>query len=75
VASDHPDSALGFSIGFPLTPVGPTGCACDVAVQAQPRGALRLMAPLIRLRMPKTRRRLTQQMVRVIENATVVPAN
>lgn len=67
IAFDHVDSALSFHIAFTLTPTGPDSCECRVAVRARPRGALRLMTPLIRARMPRTGDRLTRQMAHVIE--------
>jgi hypothetical protein len=68
IAFAHPQDALGFTLRFELDPVDATACRLTVDVAAHPRGALRLMEPVMRLAFPARSRRITDAMIGVIES-------
>ena len=72
IAFTHPQDALDFMLRFELRPIDDATCDLTVDVSAQPKGALRLMEPLMRLGFGRRSRRITQAMVAVIE--ATVPA-
>ena len=74
IAFDHPDSAMHFHLSFDVVPAGATACDVHVHVEAVPHGPLRLMAPVMRRAFPARTRRISAQMVRVLEAETVAPA-
>lgn len=74
IAFVHPQDALDFRLRFDLMPIDDATCDLTVDVTAQPRGALRLLEPIMRLGFPKRSRRITDAMVDVIES-TVPPAS
>ena len=80
IAFTHPQDAVAFWLRFELTPVDDQSCELTAEVSAQPKGALRLMEPLMRLGFPRRSRRITDAMVTVIESdaraerASVPPA-
>jgi hypothetical protein len=74
IAFTHPQDALAFTLRFELTPVTDETCELTVDVAAQPKGALRLMTPLLRLGFPSRSRRITDAMIGVIEATVSEPA-
>jgi hypothetical protein len=68
IAFAHPQDALDFGLRFELAPTGDSSCDLTVAVSAQPKGAMRLMEPLMRLAFPSRSRRITDSMIAVIES-------
>lgn len=67
IAFTHPQEALDFHLRFDVAPAGGDRCDVSVSVSAQPKGALRLIEPLMRLGFPRRCRRITDSMIRVIE--------
>lgn len=68
IAFRHANAQMGFDISFDFEP-DRAGTHLRVAVRAQPHGILRMMTPLMRVRMPKTGRRLTGNIRRVVEES------
>jgi hypothetical protein len=66
IAFRHTTGPMLFELEFALESAG-SGTDLTSTVQMQPRGAMRLMSPLIRLRMRSTSERLTAAMVRLVE--------
>lgn len=58
---------MGFTLSFELTPINDTTCELVVDVAADPKGALRLMEPVVRRVFPRRSRRITDAMIAVIE--------
>jgi len=75
IAFDHPDSAMDFRLSFDVLPDGSSASTVHVEVAAEPHGALRLMAPLMRLGFPRRTRRITEQMGRVVEQVAAAGAS
>ncbi|MGN6474863.1 MAG: SRPBCC family protein [Mycobacteriales bacterium] len=76
IAFVHPQDALGFTLRFALSPLTGDTCQLTVEVAAEPKGALRLMQPMMRLAFPSRSRRITEAMVAVIETtASEQPAH
>lgn len=67
IAFHHPQDAMDFRLRFALTPVGAGTCEITVEVAAQPKGALRLLEPLMRLGFPRRSRRITDAMSAIVE--------
>ena len=63
----HLDGPMDFEIEFLLVPSGEAGTDLTVQVQVQPKGAFRLLTPLIGRSLPKTSERITSQMVAFVE--------
>lgn len=72
IAFSHPQDGLGFALRFEVAPVADDRCELTVDVSAEPKGALRLMSPMLRLGFPKRSRRITDSMIQFIE-ATASP--
>ena len=68
IAFRHPQDGLDFAVRFQLTPIDSTTCELTVDVTAQPKGALRIMAPLMRLGFPRRSAHITDAMIAVIED-------
>lgn len=67
IAFRHPQDALDFALRFELAPIDRASCELMVDVTAQPKGALRLITPLMRLGFPRRSARITDTMIAVIE--------
>ncbi|HEU5003250.1 MAG TPA: SRPBCC family protein [Actinomycetota bacterium] len=67
IAFRHPHDALGFALRFRVAPVATDRCELTVDVSAEPKGALRLMAPMLRLGFPKRCQRITDSMIQLVE--------
>lgn len=63
----HVDGPMAFEIAFLLEPSGETGSNLTVQIRAQPKGAFRLLTPLIGRSLPRTSERITSQMVAFVE--------
>jgi len=61
---------MSFEIAFVLEPAGLSATDLVVQVRARPRGAFRLMTPLVARTLPKTSERITSQMVALVEAST-----
>ena len=71
----HVDGPMAFEIAFRLEPSGEAASDLTIRVQAQPKGAFRLLTPLIARSLPKTSERITSQMVAFVEqNSSEEPA-
>ena len=70
IAFEHDSSQLGFALTLTIEPEGPDAASIRSDVQMQPLGALRLMAPLMRLGAPRRTTRITNQMGRVVEQVS-----
>lgn len=68
IAFIHPQDAMDFALRVALTPKDDGWCDLTVEVSAQPKGALRLAEPLMRLGFPRRSRSITDAMVGVIES-------
>ena len=75
IAFVHPQDAVDFTLRFELAATSEQTCELTVDVSAQPKGALRLAEPLMRLGFPKRSRRITDAMVGVIEATTGTSAS
>jgi hypothetical protein len=64
------DGPMGFEISFSFSPA-PEGTRLQVDVAAQPRGSMRLLSPLLRLRMPRMSARLSNRMRELVEQERV----
>lgn len=71
IAVHHADPVLDFRLSFDVTPVDANACTVRTEVQAQPRGWMRILEPIMRLDMPKRTERTTDAMVEVIERESV----
>jgi hypothetical protein len=60
------DGPMDFEIAFSFEPA-PAGTRLRVDVGAQPRGAMRLLSPVFRLRMPRVGARLSNRLREVVE--------
>jgi hypothetical protein len=63
----HVDGPMSFEIAFLLEPSGEAGSDLTVQIRAHPKGAFRLLTPLIGWSLPKTSERITSQMVAFVE--------
>lgn len=71
----HVEGPMEFEIAFLLEPSGEAASDLTVQIRAQPKGAFRLLTPLIARSLPKTSERITSQMVAFVEqHASVGPA-
>jgi hypothetical protein len=59
---------MGFELAFLLSPASTETTDLDVHVRMQPRGALRLLTPLLARSLPKRTERITSDMVRFVES-------
>ena len=69
IAFRHISTQMAFEITFVLEPAGAGGSDLSVQIRAQPKGAFRLMTPLVARNLPKTSERITSQMVAFVESA------
>lgn len=63
----HVDGPMVFEIAFLLEASGEAGSDLTVQIRAQPKGAFRLLTPVIGRSLPKTSERITSQMVAFVE--------
>ncbi len=71
IAASHPDdAAMDFHITFELEPIDADSCTVRVEVRAQPKGWARMFEPVMRVAMPRRGRRITRDLVAVIEDRT-----
>ncbi|MGH2456716.1 MAG: SRPBCC family protein [Candidatus Limnocylindria bacterium] len=68
IAFRHISTQMAFEIAFALEPVGEGGSELAVQIRAQPKGAFRLMTPLVARNLPRTSERITSQMVALVES-------
>jgi hypothetical protein len=68
IAFRHVDGSMGFELAFLLSPASTETTDLDVHVRMQPRGALRLLTPLLARSLPKRTERITSDMVRFVES-------
>jgi uncharacterized protein YndB with AHSA1/START domain len=66
VAFRHVDGPMDFEIAFSFEP-SPNGTRLRVDVAAQPHGAMRVLSPVFRLRMPRVAARLSNRLREVVE--------
>ncbi len=71
IAAHHPDPSMDFRIRFEITPIDSGSCTVQTDVQAQPKGWMRILEPVVRLVFRKQGERLANSMVEVVESATV----
>ncbi len=67
IAFRHLDGRMLFEIAFELGERGPAETDLAVHVRMEPRGAFRLMSPLLAMNLPRTSERITRSMVSLIE--------
>ena len=67
IAFHHQGGQMLFEIAFELQEARPSETDLAVHVRLEPRGAFRLMAPLLALNLPRTSERITRSMVDLIE--------
>ena len=67
IAFRHADGPMDFELSFTLAPVA-TGTRFRADVAAQPHGAMRLLTPVFKLRMPRTGARITAHLRDLIES-------
>ncbi|WP_460792168.1 SRPBCC family protein [Nocardioides maradonensis] len=65
-AYEHVEPGMDFRIVFDLTPTGPTSCVLRVDVRMRPKGATRLMTPLLALGIHRRSERITARMCDVV---------
>jgi len=74
VAVRQPNAAMLFELEFALAPAA-NGTDFTVSVHIEPRGALRLLGPILGIQLRRTSHRLTDEMIRLVEAAPrVTPA-
>lgn len=67
IAFRHVDEKVDFHIAFNFDPVA-EGTRLRVEVGAEPHGAMRLIAPMLRLRMPRIAARNTERIRQLVES-------
>lgn len=67
IAFRHLDGPMTFEIAFVLEPTDGSATDLTVQVRMQPKGAFRLLTPLMARSLPKTSERITSQMVALVE--------
>ena len=67
IAFRHLDGPMTFEIAFMLEPADASTTDLTVQVRVQPKGAFRLLTPLMARSLPKTGDRITGQMVTFVE--------
>jgi hypothetical protein len=68
IAFRHLGGSMTFELAFELTPLPGDATDLRVDVRMEPHGMLRLMTPLLALRMPGTSRRISRSMVELVES-------
>jgi len=67
IAFQHLGGQMLFEIAFELHDAGPSVTDLAVHVRMEPRGAFRLMSPLVAFNLPRTSERITRSLVALIE--------
>lgn len=67
IAFRHPQASMLFELGMDLREAGASATDLTVHVRMEPKGALRLLSPLLALQLPRRSDRITRQMIGVVE--------
>ncbi len=67
IAFQHLGGQMLFEHAFELQDAGPSATDLAVHVRMEPRGAFRLMSPLVAFNLPRTSERITRSLVDLIE--------
>ena len=74
IAFRHVGGQMLFEIAFELEAAGATATDLAVRVRMDPRGAFRIMSPVLAMNLPRTSERITRSMVGLVEAEGVRPA-
>lgn len=67
IAFRHPQDSILFELGFDLRAAGASATDLTVHVRMEPKGALRLLSPLLALQLPRRSERITRRMIDLVE--------
>lgn len=67
IAFHHLGGQMLFELALELQAAGPSATDLSVHVRMDPRGAFRLMSPLLAFNLPRTSERITRSMVALVE--------
>ena len=67
VAFRHPQDSMLFELSFDLAAADSSATDLTVHVRMEPKGAIRLLSPLLALQLPRRTDRITRQMIELVE--------